>query len=253
MARKPRIYGNSGIYHVVLRGNNRQAIFEDDEDRATFLFKLKTFSEKLNTQIYAYCLMDNHVHILLKAEDKVVSEYIKRLSGSYAYWYNRKYDCIGHLFQERFKSEPVENKKYFLTVLRYIHRNPVKAGIVKKCGRYAYSSYHEYVGKAQIIDKRLCFSLLDLNGFVLFHNEKNDDNCIEMSETHYKFLTDSEALRIIKSSIPTGMVNYLGMVSKSVRNNYILLYRKIGMSINQISRLTGISVGIISRQRLKLE
>lgn len=253
MARKPRIYTDSGIYHVILRGNNRQVIFEDDEDRRTFLYKMKAISDKLEIEIYAYCLMDNHVHILLRAAGKLVSEYIKRLSGSYAYWYNRKYDCIGHLFQERFKSEPVENKKYFLIVLRYIHCNPVKAGIVKECGRYDYSSYHEYVGNVEIVNKDFALSIMDLSSFIMFHNQQNDDNCIEIREVHYKFLTDSAALKIIKNSVPTGMVSYLNKLSKEARNKYIRFYRKLGMSINQISRLTGIGVGIISRQKVLLE
>ncbi|MFC4024421.1 transposase [Oceanobacillus longus] len=126
MPRKPRRKSRNGIYHVMLRGINRQTIFEDDNDRIRLLETIKRFKDISKFRIFCYCLMDNHIHLLLKETEEPVSKAIQRISASYVYWYNDKYERSGHLFQERFKSENVETITYFLTVLRYIHQNPVK-------------------------------------------------------------------------------------------------------------------------------
>ena len=114
----------------MLRGINQQQIFEDEEDNLRFLETLFKYKQQCGYEIYAYCLMGNHVHILLKEGKEDLTLVLKRIAGSYVYWYNWKYHRSGHLFQDRFKSEPVENDIYFLTVIRYIHQNPVKAGVI---------------------------------------------------------------------------------------------------------------------------
>src|SRR5699024_7538730 len=135
--RKARKKSRNGIYHIIMRGVNQQTIFEEDNDRQRFLDTLTRYKEISKYKIYSYCLMDNHIHLLWgESEEESVSEAMKRICSSYVHWYNAKYERTGHLFQERFKSENVEDKRYFLTVLRYIHQNPVKAKIesnVFKC------------------------------------------------------------------------------------------------------------------------
>ncbi len=106
----------------MLRGINRQQIFEDKEDMQRFIETLLRYREQCEYVVYAYCLMGNHVHILLKEGKEDLTLILKRIAGSYVYWYNWKYRRIGHLFQDRFKSEPVDDDGYFLTVLRYIHQ-----------------------------------------------------------------------------------------------------------------------------------
>ena len=102
----------------MLRGINHQLIFEEDEDMQRFIDTLKRYKDECGYSLYAYCLMGNHIHILLKEENEEISSILKRIAGSYVYWYNWKYGRSGHLFQDRFKSEPVEDDAYFLTVLR---------------------------------------------------------------------------------------------------------------------------------------
>ena len=114
-----------------MRGINRQNIFEEEDDYERFLDILKACKSKSDCKLYAYCLMGNHFHLLLKVEKEDLEMIIKRLAGSYVYWYNLKYRRCGHLFQDRFISEAVETDPYLLTVIRYIHHNPVKAGICK--------------------------------------------------------------------------------------------------------------------------
>ena len=145
MSRQARKPSESGIYHVMLRGINKQQIFIDEEDYEKFLWVLKDTKEISEYKLYAYCLMDNHIHLLIKVEKEPLHIIFKRIGNRFVYWYNAKYQRIGHLFQDRYKSEAVENEEYFLTVLRYIHQNPLKAGICENVSDYKYSSYNEYL------------------------------------------------------------------------------------------------------------
>ena len=124
MPRNARKQSKSGIFHVMLRGINRQVIFQDDEDCEKYLQCLVECQKLSGFQLYAYCLMGNHVHLLLEEKKEPLSQIFKRLGVRYVYWYNWKYKRTGHLFQDRFKSEPVEDDSYFLAVLRYIFQNP---------------------------------------------------------------------------------------------------------------------------------
>ncbi|MEI2400828.1 transposase, partial [Paenibacillus phytohabitans] len=120
MPRKAREKSKTGVYHLIWRGANRQEIFHDDEDWIRFLDILKKYKLKLNLTIYAWCLMSNHVHLLIKEGDESISATMKRIGVSYAGYYNWKYRTTGHLFQDRFRSENVEDQAYLKTVVRYI-------------------------------------------------------------------------------------------------------------------------------------
>ena len=117
----------SNIYHIILRGINRQIIFEDSEDYTKFIETLDRYKAVSGYKVFAYCFMSNHIHMLIKTEKEELDLIMKRIAGSYVYWYNSKYYRNGHLFQDRFRSEPVETDEYFLIALRYIHQNPIKA------------------------------------------------------------------------------------------------------------------------------
>ena len=136
MPRQAKKKSNTGIYHVMARGINRQDIFEDEEDYIKFIDTLKTYKAVCGYKLYAYCLMGNHFHLLVKVEQEDLDLIFKRVLCSYVYWYNWKYQRVGHLFQDRYKSEAVEDESHFLVVMRYILQNPVKAGICKSIGEY---------------------------------------------------------------------------------------------------------------------
>ena len=108
----------------MIRGINQQNIFSVDEDYEKFIAILAKYHKKSEYEIYAYCLMGNHVHLLIKEGREALPHAMKRIGTSYVSWYNWQYNRKGHLFQDRYKSEPVEDDVYFLTVLRYIHQNP---------------------------------------------------------------------------------------------------------------------------------
>lgn len=136
MARTARKLSSSNIYHVMLRGVNRQTIFEEDEDRFRFLNTVSRCREVSGFSLHAFVLMSNHIHLLIETGIEPLDDIFKRIGTSYAMWYNRKYQRAGHLFQDRFRSESVETDQYYMTVLRYILQNPVKAGMVSHPGDY---------------------------------------------------------------------------------------------------------------------
>lgn len=147
MPRTARIKGIRNTYHIIQRGNERKNIFLCDEDRYKFLDTLERMKKKYNFELQAYCLMDNHVHLLINDNGNDISKIIKSINISYAYYFNKVYRRIGHLFQDRFGSEVIENDKYHITVSAYIHDNPVRAGMVKKPEDYYWSSMNVYMGK----------------------------------------------------------------------------------------------------------
>lgn len=251
MARVAREKSESGVYHVMLRGINKQIIFQDDEDKTRFLIALSSFKDSSNYELYAYCLMDNHIHILMKEIDDSISTAIKRISSSYVYWYNKKYDRCGHLFQERFKSEAVEGEGYLLTVLRYIHQNPVKAGIVDDISEYKWTSYNEYINKAVIVNVDYILGLFspiynkarDL--FVDFNYEENEEKCMDYED--FIKLTDDQVLKYI-SQLGVKNVGEFENMGINKRNNLLRELKSIdGISLRQLSRITGFSKSLIGK------
>ncbi len=248
MPRLPRLKSESGIYHIILRGINQQVIFEDNEDYIKFVEILEKYKVVSGYKLFAYCLMSNHIHILLKVEKESVDLVMKRIAGSYVYWYNWKYYRKGHLFQDRFKSEPVENDAYFLTVLRYIHQNPIKAKLVKNINEYEYSSYNDYVYcKNSLIDTDFVFLMISKEQFVEFNNEINDDICLDIEEQKFR-LSDNDAREIIKEITKCDNVAEFQALETKERDKFIKKLKNEGLSIRQISRLTGVSKGIVEKK-----
>jgi REP element-mobilizing transposase RayT len=144
MARQWRIEFPGAFYHVLSRGNARQEIFLSDNDRNLFLTLLGELSERFNIEVYAYVLMGNHYHLLLKTIDANLSKAMQWFGTSYTSKFNLTNQLAGHLFQGRFKSIIVENDAYLLRLSCYIHRNPLRAGMINWLGDYPWSSYRCY-------------------------------------------------------------------------------------------------------------
>ncbi|AKL96519.1 transposase [Clostridium aceticum] len=250
MPRTARKKSETGIYHIILRGINRQSIFEDNEDREKLLQTMIRYKEKCRYSIYAYCFMDNHFHLLLKEGEEPLEQIMRRISGSYVYWYNKKYERIGNLFQDRFKSEPVETDSYFLTVIRYIHQNPIKAGITRKIKDYKWSSYSEYLERKKIIDREYVLKnfaedkVVALELFMKFNNECSDDKCLEIEEKKKK-ISDDELRQMIKSQFK---VEAWTLQNEPKEKKQIILKKALeieGISTRQLARVTGISANTI--------
>ncbi len=249
MPRTARRRSASGIYHIVLRGSNRQTIFEDEEDAIRFLETLQVYKNKSGYNMYAYCLMGNHIHLLLKEEQEELAIIMRRIGASYVYWYNLKYQRCGHLFQDRYKSEAVEDDRCFLTVLRYIHQNPVKAGIVKDIAAYKWSSYSEYTGNSKMIDTDFTLKLFNdhkekaIASFAEFHKVTSDDICLDIDES--RRILDAEAISIIKKTCSVRRCKDVENIEKDKRDRFLKVLKDEGLSTRQLARLTGISRAIV--------
>lgn len=148
-----RLIYDDSLYHIVQKGNNGRKIFEEDADFEKFLFLMSRYLTKLKVEIYHYCLMPTHIHLLLKIfEKKVLAKFMQGILQSYRFSYKRKYDYAGYLYQGRYRSKFVAKDEYLLECGRYIERNPVRAGIVKNPEEYKWSSCSYYThGKANNI------------------------------------------------------------------------------------------------------
>ncbi|HCX33555.1 MAG TPA: addiction module toxin RelE [Rhodocyclaceae bacterium] len=146
MSRPLRIEFPGALYHVTSRGDRREDIFEDDEDRSAFLSILGQVAQRFNWVCCAYCLMGNHYHLLVRTPDGNLSRGMRQLNGVYTQASNRRHDRAGHLFQGRYKAILVEADAYLLELSRYIVLNPVRAGMVKKPADWRWSSYRASIG-----------------------------------------------------------------------------------------------------------
>ena len=246
MPRTQRQKSDSGIYHVMVRGINHQQIFEDDEDNLKMLECLQKCKAADEYKLYAYCLMSNHLHLLIEAKNDSLSLILKQIGTRFVYWYNWKYQRSGHLFQDRFKSEPVESDAYFLTVLRYIHLNPVSAKLCSNPSDYRYSSYRTYLNNTDdLVDISFALEMIGRDEFVRYHLEENDDKCLEHEANNR--ISDKEAQDLIKNVMGYKDLKTIQALALPERNDILRRLKAEQISIRQISRLTGVSKMIVER------
>jgi putative transposase len=149
MARKPRIHFPGALFHIMLRGNARQAIFNDDQDRIHLGRIVTDGLRRYGHRIHAYCWMGNHIHLALQCGATPASRVIHNIAFRYAAYFNRRHERCGHLFQSRFQAILVDANSYLLELVRYIHLNPVRAGLCETADAYPWSGHHAYAGNAQ--------------------------------------------------------------------------------------------------------
>jgi len=181
MPRQARIISNSGIYHIMTRGMNQEQIFKKEKHKTKILEIIINLKEEVQFDIIAYCIMDNHIHLLIKAEENELKALMKKMNIKYAMYYNAVEKRNGHVFQDRFRSEVIEDDNYMIGAIRYIHNNPVRVGIVKKSIEYQWSSISDYLKeKSDIISHQYAKEVMDLfkdkDEFIAFHDI--DDNNI---------------------------------------------------------------------------
>ena len=268
MPRKARLHSVTGIYHIMLRGLNGQDLFRGDDDYIFFLRRLFQLSHPKDAKgepmepfcsIYAYCLMSNHVHLMLRPEGKELSEVVRSLTVSYARYYNNAISRRGYLFQDRFRSEPVEDFNYLVTLFRYIHQNPLKAGLVSNVDAYRWSSWHEYISSGNVLsicEKSFILDQVDLSHLSTWVRQllENDD-CSHLEEVARPSDEDVRELltRMLQGDNFQGD-NSLGSIAnlpKKERDEIIISALQAGAGIRQLGRITGISVGIIQRLKIK--
>ena len=240
MPRKSREQSRTNIYHVMIRGINRQTIFEDNEDMYVFMTELKRCKEVSDFKLYAFCLMPNHVHFLMETNQEPMEIIFKRLGSKYAGWYNRKYERVGHLFQDRFRSEKVETEAYFRTALRYIIQNPMKAHLEEKPGTYKWSSYLAYEkGVGTLTDTEYALDLFgQREALIDFLCESNEEKIMD-EEDFVPRISDPRAKEIMEKITQCSSVPEFQRLEKNIQKEYIRDMYDHGLPIRQISRLTG--------------
>lgn len=246
MARPLRFFSNSKVYHIILKGVDSQSIFYDDQDRNFFLKQISITKNEFNYIVYAYCLMVNHVHMVIKSEDIFLSKAMQSLLVRYVHYFNKKYKRTGTLMQNRFKSKNIEYEKYFIDVCRYVHRNPENAGIALT-QNYEWSSYKEYIGKEKIINKSVLLHYLnnDINEFVRDTLKITE---IEDMEKYAEYemidkLTDEQLIQYILKKFYIKDVSDIPIFFKSQNKDGIeKVIKEIsnieGTNITQVARVT---------------
>ena len=259
MARIPRVVSGTGIYHVMMRGIYRQNIFEDTDDYIRFRDILgqmvNTTTENGQPQparctIYAYCLMTNHVHLLIRENEESIGDVIKRIGISYAKHFNRKYQHYGHLFQDRYKSEPVNDAAYFFTLLRYIHQNPVAAGITKNICDYEWSSWNEYersnCGIPLICNVSHVLARMTLAELRELVNEPLPKTTTILDyDSGDVCRSDEEVKEYLSAAFGLRQPSDIQLYNRERRDDIIREAKRYGASLRQLVRLTGISFSII--------
>ena len=258
MARTLRVYSSTGIYHVMLRGINRQIIFEQPADYQKFIDLLcfmTSPSDELGKPLpprcrfYAYCLMPNHVHLILKEESESLSSAVKRIAAAYALYYNKRYEHYGHLFQDRFKSEPVNDAAYFVTLLRYVHQNPVAGGLCQYVADYKWSSWREYTGNN--VNSRICSVSTVLRWKPIEELQELVNDPLPKTVQVIDFdrrkgvLSDNDVEEYLTDVYGLGHPCDLQLYTKERRNDILRAAREYGASIKQLARLTGLGEKII--------
>ena len=166
MARRQRVHYEGALYHVICRGNNREYVFDKEEDKKMYLKTILRYKEKYSFRLYAYCIMDNHAHLLIEVDRAPLSQIMQGIQQVFTMKYNKKHDRIGHVFEQRYKAILCDKDQYLLSLIRYIHQNPLGAGIVEKLD-YEWSSHSIYIGTraSELVDHQYVLGILseDIN------------------------------------------------------------------------------------------
>ena len=247
--RTARKQSKADIYHVVARGTGQQIIFEDDADRKKFLELLKKATEAGDFELYAWCLMSNHVHMLVHATLEAMALRMRSLLSGYAAYFNMKTGRVGHLFQDRFLSEPVDDEEYLLTLVRYIHQNPARPGIART-EHYRWSSYREYLQGNGISSVSFPLAVFgNIEEFERMHETLvKEGSCLDVGEGRpVRALPDEEALVLAQDLLGSVRLDTLKNLPVGERNTHLAALKRAGFSGRQIARLTGIGRGPIQR------
>lgn len=249
MPRKKRELSSLNIYHVVIKGVDRQIMFEERSDYEKYLDILSYYKDSLGYELYAYCLMSNHVHLVIHTPVSSLESVFRHINTRYSVWFNMKYNRTGYLQQGRYHSEPINDYYYLFCAIRYVHRNPCSAGIERFLGdSFVWTSYNEYINNTpNLVNTNY---ILDLFGgtesFLHFHGANNKDTFLDIQNIRRR-LPDDVAKNIIEEITNCSTVTAFQSLPLSLRDKYINTLHDNGLSIRQLNRLIGIPIGIIQR------
>ncbi len=242
-------------YHIIIRGINKQDIFFDNYDKKKFLEELLKTKNKYDYDIYAYALMNNHVHLAIYDKSDSKSNIMHMLCTSYAQYFNRKYERVGHLFQNRFKSICINTDRYLLNLIRYIHKNPENDNICKM-ESYEWSSYNEYLYGEKIASTNFILEMFGderkqaIEKFIFFNRAEEKE--FSDGEFENEKMSDDVAIENIRRILEIDNLQKIQLLNKNVQEEYILKIIEIkGITVEQISRILGIDRKRIYRIKIK--
>ena len=259
MTRQIRQQSSTGIHHVMLRGINRQTMFEDDDDYRKFVFILKDMVQPHDQlrrplpprcAIYSYCLMPNHVHLLIQEKADGLAAVMRDIASRFARYYNDKYEHFGHLFQDRYKSEPVNDVGYFLVLIRYIHQNPIAGGLCSDVDAYDWSSWREFTGDPRRMSS-ICAVDAVLKKFPLAELREQVNTPLSKALKVLEYdsrnggVSDEEVRDFLASNYGLKRVADLTLYDKERRDDILKAAKVFGASIRQLSRLTSLGYYIV--------
>ena len=221
MGREIRVHCPGLVFHVVNRGNNRQAVFLEPDDQKHYLGCLYHYKKKYGFELFAFCLMTNHVHLLIRVCDKSISKIMQSIAVGYSRWYNFKYRSSGHVWQGRFSASVVGDNEYLLTAMQYIEENPIRAGMVRDVGSYPFSSYKLNVRSddSKLIDR-------DKNEAFQSLGSSDVERCLAYRQRMASRLQE-DSLKEVRKSI-TGGGGYVSVKFREQMKSLLPIKRKLG-------------------------
>ena len=247
-----RQQSESGMYHIFSRGVGRHTLFEDEEDYQFFRTILRRYSAN-SVEIHGWCLMPNHYHLLLHSSLSDLARFTARLNTIYATYYNNRHGHVGHVFQGRYGCEPISSEHQLLIAIRYIHRNPIEAGLSTTCD-YPWSSYQEYLQGSGITETTLIGSYFpDSTALASFHESSSTedyrfiDDVAPSLRSRTRPMTDELAVTIEENALGPGWRDAIISLVGEEKTAALRTLKAKGLSIRQIERLTGIGRDIVAR------
>jgi REP element-mobilizing transposase RayT len=249
MPRHSRQLSGTSIYHVMLRGVNRDAIFLEVEDYERFLHALARTRELSGCSVLAYCLMTNHVHLVVRTADEPIGDVVRRLGVRYAGWFNEKYGRVGHLFQDRFRSVPVETDAQLVTLVRYVWNNPLEAGIAERAEDYPWSSRRFLDGGSSLVDTAELRALLPPDALT----DSSRVPAVQLSvfengrKGRPRRHTDVEVGRLLWEVCGAGCPEDFSQLGLAAQRSAVRELRTRSVTYDQLAGATGMSASAVRR------
>ncbi len=240
MPRTARKESSTGVYHVLIQGIEKNALFQDKKDRQKYLEVLKECKDISRFDLIAYSLFPDHVHLLIRQGNETLSNTMKRAGSRYVGWFNLKYARSGPLFRGRFASEPVENEAELVRVMRYIHSEPVRSGLCEKPDDYPYTSYRDYFTDP-LISSDLVSSWMAQDQFADFHTWRDEMTCLEAGKGKRNRLTEEQARKLARKVGKFDTPEEFAQILPEKQDKLLRKLLSEGMSIRQAVRFTGSS------------